>query len=209
VVIDRGVEHEKVPSIELDNVEAGRSVANLFFRGGHTNVAMVTGPQNVRLARERSAGFKNAIEAAGLRLPETHIYEGSFEFEDGVRAADRFLALEPRPTAIWAQCDLSAVGLIHRFYELGIKVPEDISVVGMDNVPLAKMVYPPLTTVEQPFEQFCTRAFQIIHHQLEDPAYHPGSNPVRIRPSIVLRASYRNLDEELGSRPPGARVSKA
>jgi DNA-binding LacI/PurR family transcriptional regulator len=193
VMIDRGIEDEEIPSIELDNVEAGAIVARLFARGGHERVAMVAGPQNVRLARERSVGFTEAAAAAGLSVEAPYVYEGSFEFESGLAAADHFLSLSERPTAIWAQCDLAAVGLMHRFFERGLSVPEDVSVVGMDNVPVAKMVYPALTTVMQPFEEFCSRAFSIIHRQLEDSSYRPDPNPVRIRPSMVLRGSYRNL----------------
>jgi DNA-binding LacI/PurR family transcriptional regulator len=194
VVIDRGIDDEDIPSIELDNVEAGAIVARLFARGGHHRVAMVAGPENVRLARERSAGFTKAAAAAGLTLQEPYVYEGSFEFETGVAAADHFLSLAERPTAVWAQCDLAAVGLMHRFVEHGLTVPDDISVVGMDNVAIARMVYPPLTTVMQPFEEFCSRAFSIIHRQLEDPSYRPEANPVVVRPSMVLRESYRNLN---------------
>lgn len=192
VVIDRGIDHETITSIETDNREAGRMVARMFAQGGHRNVATVTGPSNVRLVRERHAGFRDGLEHEGIELPPSHVVEGDFEFEGGVLAADHFLALDPMPTAIWAQSDLSAVGLLRRFGEVGVRIPEDVSVVGMDNVPVAKMVLPALTTVDQPFEEFCRRAFTIIHHQLEDPSYQPPEHFVQIRPSIIIRESYKN-----------------
>lgn len=193
VVIDRGIEHETIASIETDNREAGRMVAKLFGQGGHRNVGTVTGPHNVRLVRERDEGFRTGLEAAGIPLLPSHHVEENFEYEGGLRAAERFLALDPLPTAIWAQSDMAAVGLLRRFREAGVRVPEDVSIVGMDNVPVAKMVYPSLTTVDQPFQEFCRRAFMIIHHQLEDPSYQPPEHFVQIRPSIIIRESYRNL----------------
>jgi len=194
VVIDRGIEHEEIPSVELDNREAGRLVANLFRNGGHRNIAMVSGPQNVRLARERGSAFKTALKEADIDLPPSHCFEGSFEFDTGINAAQQILKLDPLPTAIWAVCDAIAVGLMHRFARSGVRIPEDISIVGMDNVPMARMVHPTLTTVEQPFEEICTRAFEIIHRQLEDSSYRPVTNPVLVRPSIIVRESYRNLE---------------
>lgn len=194
VVIDRGIEHETIPSIETDNRMAGRLVANLFLKGGHREIATVTGPKNVRLVRERDAGFVETLREAGIDLPETHHLEGNFEFDMGVKAADHFLALDTLPTAIWSQCDMTAVGIMRRFAEVGVRVPDDVSVVGMDNVPVSRMVYPSLTTVDQSFEEFCRRAFLIIHHQLEDPSYEPPEQLMQIRPSIVIRESYKNLE---------------
>lgn len=194
VVIDRVIEHETITSIETDNREAGRLVANLFLKGGHRNIGTVTGPKNVRSVRERDAGFMNTLEAAGIEMPSAQHLEGNFEFDSGVSAAEAFLELVELPTAIWAQCDLAAVGLLRRFSQAGVRVPEDVSLVGMDNVPISKMVVPSLTTVDQPFEEFCRRAFHIIHHQLEDPSYQPPERVLQIRPSIVIRESYRNLE---------------
>lgn len=193
VVIDRGIEHENIPSIETDNYFAGKLVANLFLDGGHRNIATVTGPKNVKLVRQRDAGFVETLKAGGVEIPDSHHLEGSFEFDMGLKAADHFLSLDTLPTAIWSQCDMTAVGILRRFTEKGVRVPEDVSIVGMDNVPVAKMVLPALTTVDQSFEEFCRRAFLIIHHQLEDPTYQPPEQFVQICPSIVIRESYRNL----------------
>ena len=194
VAIDRGTEHEEVPSVELDNVEAGRLVAKLFSTGGHRTVAMVAGPQTVRLARERRAGFQKGLADAGIDLLDRYWFEGPFAFETGLDAVETFLQLDPRPTAIWAHADLMAMGVMHALCERGIAVPDEVSVVGMDNVPIARMAYPPLTTVDQPFDEFCTRAFRIIHEQLENPLYRPPTNLTLVRPSVVLRKSYRNRD---------------
>lgn len=194
VVIDRGIDHETIPSIETDNFGAGRMVANLFLKGGHTNVATVTGPRNVKLARDRDRGFTSTLEGAGIVLPPSHNLESDFEFTGGVEAARELLKLDPFPTAIWAQSDMMAVGLLRTFTEAGIRVPEDVSIVGMDNVPIARMVLPALTTVDQSFEEFCRRAFLIIHEQLENPAYQPPEHLVQIPASMVIRDSYRNLN---------------
>lgn len=193
VVIDRGIEHESIPSIETDNAGAGSLVARMFIKGGHRSVATVTGPQNVWLVRERDRGFSGALEQAGIELPPTHRIESDFEYSGGVRAGQELLELDPIPTAVWSQSDMMAVGIIQVLTAAGFNVPGDISVVGMDNGPIARMVNPTLTTVVQCFEEFCRRAFMIIHAQLEDPSYRPPETLVRIPASIVIRDSYRNL----------------
>ncbi len=193
VVIDRGIEHETIPSIETDNAGAGSLVARMFIKGGHRVIATVTGPQNVKLVRERDRGFRSTLEEAGIEIPDTHHIESDFEYDGGVAAGRRLLDVKPRPTAIWSQSDMMAVGIIKVFLEAGVRVPEDVSVVGMDNVPTARMITPMLTTVDQCFEEFCRRAFTIIHAQLENPDYKPPETLVQIPASIVIRESYRNL----------------
>jgi LacI family transcriptional regulator len=193
VVIDRGIEHETIPSIETNNYGAGKMVANMFLNGGHRNIATATGPQNVKLVRERDKGFLETLAGGGVEVPPSHHVEADFEYDGGVMAGKEFLKLDPLPTAIWAQSDMMAVGVLKVFSDAGVQVPRDVSLVGMDNVPVARMVTPSLTTVDQSFEEFCRRAFYIIHEQLEDPSYKPPETLVQIPASIVIRDSYRNL----------------
>lgn len=193
VVIDRGIEHDSIPSIETDNYGAGKMVANMFVQGGHRRIATVTGPQNVKLVRDRDRGFLETLAAVGVDVaPEYHV-ESNFEYEGGVLAGTQLLKQDSLPTAIWAQSDMIAVGLLKVFQAAGVRVPEDVSLVGMDNVPVSKMVTPALTSVDQSFEEFCRRAFYIIHEQLEDPTYQPPETLVQIPSSIVIRESFRNL----------------
>mgnify|MGYP006268484151 CR=1 FL=1 len=193
VVIDRGIEHDTIPSIETDNYGAGRMVATMFLQGGHRRIATVTGPQNVKLVRDRDRGFLDTLHTAGVEvLPEYHV-ESNFEYEGGVLAGKQLLERGSLPTAIWAQSDMIAVGLLKVFQAAGVRVPDDVSLVGMDNVPVSKMVTPALTSVDQSFEEFCRRAFYIIHEQLEDPTYQPPETLVQIPSSIVIRESFRNL----------------
>ncbi len=193
VVIDRGIEHETIPSIESNNYGAGKMVATMFLNGGHRSIATVTGPQNIKLVRERDRGFLDTLAEAGIEVPAACHVEGDFEYAGGLEAGKAFARLDPLPTAIWAQSDMMAIGILNVFSREGIRVPEDVSLVGMDNVPIAKMVTPSLTTVDQSFEEFCRRAFYIIHEQLEDPTYAPPETLVQIPTSIVIRESFRNL----------------
>ena len=193
VVIDRGIDHDTIPSIETDNFGAGRLVGTLFAKGGHTRVATVTGPTNVKLVRDRDRGFLSALDEAGIVVPSAYHIEQNFEFDGGTVAGRQLLQLDPLPTAVWAQSDMMAVGIMRVLHQAGVRVPEDISVVGMDNVPISRMVLPALTTVDQSFEEFCRRAFLIIHQQLENPAYRPPERMVQIPASVVIRGSYRNV----------------
>jgi LacI family transcriptional regulator len=198
VAIDRGIETEDVPSVQLNNVAAGRMVAELFLKGGHSDVAVVMGPQNIRLARERTQGFLETLAAEGIRVPAHHRFEGPFEFQAGVEAAQRLLRQDDLPTAIWAQCDPVGAGLIREFHAAGVRVPEEVSIVGMDDTAIALMVYPRLTTVHQPLDEICRRAFGLIRTQIEadhDPAESHDPVHLRIEPSLIMRESYRDLTE--------------
>lgn len=193
VVIDRAIGHDMIPSVVVDNRGAGRMVGRMFGDGGHRRIATVIGPSSVGLVRERHLGLCEGLQEYGISLPDSYCFEGEFQFEVGVNAAESILKLRELPTAIWSQSDLVAVGVMRRILEEGLRVPEDISVVGMDDVPVSRIVRPALTTVAQPFEELCRRAFRIIHDHLKEPSYSPPVRLIEVQPSIVVRDSYHIL----------------
>ena len=95
-------------------------------------------------------GFRLALKRAGIPPDEAAIWEGGFRYEDGVAAATRFLALRERPTAIFASADHAAIGFIRTVRDAGIRIPEDVSIVGFDDIDYASVIDPPLTTMRQP-----------------------------------------------------------
>jgi DNA-binding LacI/PurR family transcriptional regulator len=162
VIIDRALDREDIPTVVLDNHRAGAMAAEHFLSLGHRVLGEVTGPQDIALSRERHRGYLAALRKHGLALSAAQVFEGDFKFESGRAAAAAFLGA-PRPvTAIWCHNDLMAVGAMNVFLRAGVRIPEDLSLMGMDNASLAGMTVPALTTLTQPFEEMCRRAVELV-----------------------------------------------
>jgi LacI family transcriptional regulator len=149
----------RIASVDLDTPErmivshdrqgaaaAGHHLAEL----GHTRVGFISGPPTFRSSFERRAGFKAALAEHGIPLDEKYVREGAYTFESGIDCAQQLLALDPRPTAIFAGNDEMAAGVLQVALRSGLKAPEDISVVGFDDFQIASRLWPPLTTVRAP-----------------------------------------------------------
>ena len=188
VVIDRAHDREDIPTVVLDNYRAGLLAAEHLIGLGHRRLGEVTGPRDITLARERHRGYAAAIRRHGLTLAPRHVLEGDFEFESG-RAAAEALFRQGRPdvTAVWCQADPMAVGVWSVLLNKGLRVPQDVSVMGMDNNVISQMTVPPLTTVTQPFEEMCRRAVELVV------AMHRGERVkqrwVVLQPGIIVRES--------------------
>jgi LacI family transcriptional regulator len=127
-----------------------REATDFLIQQGHRLIGLIEGPDGFRSAHERRLGFEDAIKAAGLSLPRSLIARGNYTFETGVTAANRLFDLSPRPTAIFASNDEMAAGVVFAARERGIIVPDDLSVIGFDDTPIAAHIWPPLTTVRWP-----------------------------------------------------------
>lgn len=130
--------------------EAVRAATAYLIGEGHRLIGLIAGPHGFRSAAERRHGFEDAVAAAGIKLPRSLIAEGNYTFESGIAAAEKLLDLSPRPTAIFASNDEMAAGVVHAARQRGIDVPEQLSVVGFDDTPIAAHIWPPLTTVRWP-----------------------------------------------------------
>ncbi len=117
---------------------------------GHTRIALIAGPHGFRSARERRQGFEDALAEARLKLPRSFVADGQYTFESGIAATDSLLDLSPRPTAIFACNDEMAAGVLFAARSRGLSVPQELSIIGFDDTPLAARVWPPLTTVRWP-----------------------------------------------------------
>lgn len=162
VVLDRSLDHEDIPTVVLDNHLAGSIAAEHLVGLGHRSIGVVTGPLDIALCRDRHRGFTAALWKHGVLLPPSQVFEGDFKSESGHAAAREFIDRGMPITALWCHNDLMAVGAMNAFVRHGVRVPEDLSVVGMDDIPLCELSNPALTTVTQPFEEMCRRAVDLI-----------------------------------------------
>jgi DNA-binding LacI/PurR family transcriptional regulator len=162
VIIDRALEREDIPTVVLDNFRAGAMAAEHLLALGHRSLGEVTGPQDIALARERHKGFLAALREHGASLPAARVYEGDFKFDSGRAAARAFLESHRPPTAIWCHNDLMAVGVMNVLQRSGIRIPQEVSLLGMDDTSIAEMTVPTLSTVTQPFEEMCRQAVELV-----------------------------------------------
>lgn len=137
------------PAVRSDNRGGMAQAVDHLLDRGHRVFALLTGPEGNVLTRERHQGAREALAVAGLELPESHVAGGSFEIGAGYEAAGRLMRLTPRPTAILCCSDQLAIGCISGLAAAGVRVPEDVSVVGFDDIGPAAYARPALTTVRQ------------------------------------------------------------
>ncbi len=157
-----GSEYVRVASVALDEPHrmivsndrlGGISAANYFAELGHQRIAYIAGPPTFRSSQERLDGFREGLAQAGLEIRPQHIFEGDYSFESGVGATERLLSLRVRPTAVFAANDEMAAGVLQAVRIRGLRVPDDLSVIGFDDFHIATSVWPRLTTIHSPTQE--------------------------------------------------------
>jgi LacI family transcriptional regulator, repressor for deo operon, udp, cdd, tsx, nupC, and nupG len=162
VAMCAAIEGENIPNVVVQDREASRAAVDYFVRLGHRKFGYISGPAGNIIAAERMAGFLEGIAAAGLGKGDFVCWEGRFVFEAGVAAAEAFLRMKERPTAIYASSDESAIGFIKIVRAAGVRVPEDVSVIGFDGIEFADYIEPTLTTFRQPLHELGRTGAEIL-----------------------------------------------
>jgi DNA-binding LacI/PurR family transcriptional regulator len=193
VAIDRIPDNYSGPAVMLDNLKAGRLAGEHLLDLGHRCMAHIGGPLEIRLARERFVGFQQALEARGLEPSSCAIEEGTFTCQSGYLAMQQLLTYQPRPTAVFAANDLMAIGAMRAVNEAGLRVPHDISIVGVDDIEVAGFQTPPLTTIRQPFTELATLGVQLLLDILAGKEL--AQSQLVIEPTLIIRQSTTRLDE--------------
>ena len=150
VVLDRQVEGSQATSVLADNFRGGYIAAQHLIELGHRKIGCITRPFDLYHSQERVRGYQAALRNAGLPIEERLAVKGGFRLEDGRAAAFRLLDQHRDMTAIFAYNDFMAIGALRAVIERGLRVPEDVSVVGFDDIPQSAFTCPALTTVRQP-----------------------------------------------------------
>lgn len=163
VIIDpAGDPAPDVPSVGSANWSGGLMATRHLTDLGHTRIAAITGPEDMMCSLARLDGFRSAMNTAGIAIDESLIRFGDFTVDGGRAIAKQLLERDDRPSAIFAGSDLQALGVFEAARTLGIRVPDDLSVVGYDNLQLAQWTSPPLTTIHQPLAQMAEEAARLV-----------------------------------------------
>jgi DNA-binding LacI/PurR family transcriptional regulator len=161
VFLDVGPVQSLTSNIRVDYSQGIFEAIGHLCELGHTEIAFIAGPQNLRSAVTRRRAFLDALEKIGL--PSHRTLEGNHKVDGGTTAVRALLREHPLPTAILSSNDLTAIGAMRALHEAGVKVPEDVSVVGFDDIDFAQMAHPPLTTVSLPRDRLGSLAFHALH----------------------------------------------
>lgn len=168
-----------LPSVQVDNVQAAREACEHLLSLGHHRIATITGPETSTTARDRLEGYKQGLKKYGIAERSEWIIQGDFEVDGGYRAVAELPKLGVEGiTAIFAQNDLMAIGVVNALQEQGIKVPDDVAVMGFDNIPLASFVTPKLSTVSVPVYELGKTAMKVLIDLL---------NGLEVKPVTVLK----------------------
>lgn len=163
VVLDpAGDPGEDVPAIGATNWQGGLAATRHLLELGHRRIGVIGGPDGIMCSRARIDGYRAALETAGIRYDPALIRGGDFHHEAGYTKGLELLRLPDRPTAVFTGNDLQALGLYEAARELGLRIPRDLSVVGFDDLPLARWISPPLTTVRQPLTEMAEAAARLV-----------------------------------------------
>ncbi|GGM39373.1 LacI family transcriptional regulator [Micromonospora sonchi] len=178
------------PTVDSDNFAGAVLATDHLLSLGHRRIGHISGRPDLESSRLREAGFRKAMADAGVTVDERLVRVGGFRIESAAGTAGELLALPDRPTAVFAGNDLSAISTMNVAREMGLAVPDDLSVIGFDNIPESALVNPPLTTIMQPLQQMGAEALRLLVDLI---AGVERDIHIRLPTELVVRASCRAL----------------
>lgn len=182
---------QQVPSVGASNWSGGLSATRHLLELGHRRIAIITGPDFALSSRARLDGYRAALDTAGVPIEPSLIGGGDFMIEGGLAQARRLLRLPDPPTAIFACNDGQAIGVYHAAHELGLRIPDDLSVVGFDDLPPIRWLIPPLTTIRQPLTEMAAAATTMLVRLAQGEP--PAQRRVELGTDLVVRGSTAPL----------------
>ncbi|HEY6103844.1 MAG TPA: substrate-binding domain-containing protein, partial [bacterium] len=201
VVVNRSLRHPDIPCVIVDWANATYRATRHLFDLHHSRIAVITGPAAAEAAQARLRGIEQALTEAGLTLPAEWAISSLPNESGGFQAMSSLLSLPPqdRPTAVIVYNDIMALGALHAARAQHLRVPEDISVIGFDDIPMAAHANPPLTTIAQPKYRIGRLAMQLLRRVMQgDPS--PGEGYALMESPLIVR-------ESTGPAPAGAGIT--
>ncbi|SCC37602.1 LacI family transcriptional regulator [Kosakonia oryzendophytica] len=173
--------------IQDNSLFGGDMATQYLIDKGYTRIACITGPLDKTPARLRLEGYREAMIRAGLTIREGDEIESDFEFGGGFDAMKSLLAMNERPQAVFIGNDAMAVGAYQALYQAGLKIPEDMAIVGYDDIELARYMTPPLTTIHQPKDELGELAIDVLIHRMAEPDLQ--QQRLQLTPILMTRGS--------------------
>ncbi|MEZ8792399.1 DNA-binding transcriptional regulator CytR [Vibrio splendidus] len=177
----------ELPTVHIDNLTSAFEAVNYLAQLGHKRIAQISGPTTATLCKFRQQGYQQALRRAGISMNPAYSTVGDFTFEAGAQAVRQLLALPEQPTAIFCHNDAMAIGAIQEAKKLGLRVPQDLSIVGFDDIQFAQYCDPPLTTISQPRYEIGRQAMLMMLDLLKGNDVQAGSRLLEAK--LVVRGS--------------------
>ena len=195
VIMDWGRHDEKSDRILDNSFEGGYLATKHLIDNGHKEIGVIAGNLEKTTARDRFNGFLEAMKEANLPVRQEWITEGDFEPEDGYECMNNLFRLEKLPTAIFCFNDVMALGAISAITERGLSVPNDISIIGYDNIHSSRFYAPPLTTIHQSKSRLGTQALNLLLERIKKEEKVNEPQILEFHPELVQRKSVLNLNQ--------------
>lgn len=187
VIIDREVNNLHTDSVLIDNFRGGYEATLHLIELGHKRIGCITGPSQVTPSGQRLKGYVKALGDNGISFDENLIVTGDFKSQSGNKGLKQLMQNRPSPTAIFACNDLMAIGALAASREIGLEIPEQLSLIGFDDITLASMVVPKLTTVAQPKRDLGETGAKLLFQQITKDKKQEAV--VLLQPNLVIRDS--------------------
>jgi LacI family transcriptional regulator len=184
VVLDRVIPDAQADTVRCDSEGGAYQLTRLLLSLGHRRIAMLSGPQGVSTAEDRVAGYQRALKEAGLGVDPALVYYGQFSLESGYTMTQQVLAVTPRPSGLFAGNNFIAIGALRALRDAGLQVPEDLALVGFDDLPADLVVDPFLTVVAQPAYEMGRRATELLLARLSGEA--PEAYQEIVLPTVLI-----------------------
>ena len=180
-----------LPTVHIDNLTAAFDAVNYLHELGHQRIGCIAGPEEMPLCHYRLQGYVQALRRSGITVDPHYIARGNFTYEAGASALEQLLALPKPPTAVFCHSDIMALGALSWAKRQGLKVPDDLSIIGFDNISLAEFCDPPLTTVSQPRFDIGREAMLLLLNQLSGQFVDSGSRLLDCE--LIVRGSTSKI----------------
>jgi LacI family transcriptional regulator len=201
VLLNCAITGDDFDALTIENRRGALQMVRHLLGLGHRRIAIITGAEGNVDAAERLRGYRRAMREAGIAVPNEWELPGDFTESSGYRAVEALVALSPRPTAVFAANDAMAVGAMSALRAAGLRVPDDVAVTGFDDIPLARYMSPPLTSVHVAIAELGAGAVEMLVHAVENKNAHQRRHQ-RLPTTLVVRESCGATLQ--GERPPPA-----
>ena len=189
VFVDVGPPLPKISNIRVDYLHGLRQAVQHLASLHHERIAFISGPLVLKSSAIRRASFIQSMEDAGLPLRKEFVVEGNHTMEGGMAAIEQLLALPKRPTAVVCSNDMTAIGVMRKSHEKGLRIPQDLSVIGFDDIRLSQFVIPALTTIQMSQSELARQAFDALFAEVQRETPSPNGSEYRFTTNLLLRDS--------------------
>jgi len=194
VVIDRYFPNIDLPYITSDNYQGGMDAVNYLISMGHKRIACIQGIPQSQPNRERVDGYMEALKQNGIEIDESIIIGHEFSIENGYRQTHILFSIDNPPTAIFALSNLICLGIIKAVKEIGLKIPDDLSLISFDEQPYSEYLWVPITTIRQKKKEMGRLAVDVLFNYIDNKVPNDKIFNIKLKTDIIPRDSVRRIN---------------